>query len=579
MQITNKPLSVVTDITTLIQDNFDTKRERDSKNESILALFKEGFEVSEPQGARKLTSQMLYQALWRILNKTKCLDFTANGTGRPEYIEDLVTFGISTIAQKSEYLDIMRTKQGVWWNGYLFGDGYYMMGTHDDENIPIIYSIIPNSNLYVDQYATAIRTTKGRSATQVLAIFSMDPQQGYQMFPQLKKEDVCGQIPRELNQIANIETGRSNNQTWKIQSNLLELGYYYDIRNPKKPRFAIVAGSQTKVVRELKGKEYPFWKDGKPYIPVGQWSCIPAAQGFYNYGIGDLLYRIAICSRRLMNMAYGHAEDSTYPLTLVNVANGQASKFFASLQEAMKGRAIGKKPIVPLEYDPAVPGANRVGAQSLITNASLAEFQNLYEIFNKEIRRLGINLDDIEKGPDITATQIIAEEENSNAWVKQIQEFNASDFQFSLEVMLDLTKKFVKKSNKTLLDIPVNLTVDGQEIKADSFTLGAMADEVKKHNYFFRINARTGVIPSNIMKQAQWSRVLPLLPPGSPAHNNAIRELATLNGIDVNLESLQSPAPPMPGGPGSAVPANIMPTETDTLQINASAAKNPVPAF
>ena len=223
----------------LIQDNYDVKIDRDSRNENILQLFKDGFMAYSSSGARKIESMLLQQVMWRIMDKTKPLDFSMQAN-RPEELEQLVTYGVSTIADRSELISSLRSKQGVWWNSYLFGDAFYMWGTQDNEDIPLIFSVVPNSNVYVDQYCTQIRTTKGRSATKVLVIFSMAPDQAYAMYPTLKRKKVKGQIPREINRIANVETGRDENQTWKIQSDMLEIGFYFDISNAKKPVSAVI---------------------------------------------------------------------------------------------------------------------------------------------------------------------------------------------------------------------------------------------------------------------------------------------------------------------------------------------------
>lgn len=547
---------IVNDIQTLIKNSFDAKRERDSRNENILKLFSEGFDVAEPNGARKITSQMLYQVMWKSMNLIKPLDFELKGNNKPDWQERVMTYGLSTIADKSDYVRNLRTKQGVYWNSFLFGDGFYMMGTQESEAIPIIYSIIPNSNIYFDQYCTAIRATEGRSATKAFAIFSMDTKVAYQLFPELKRRKIKGQIPREVNRIATVETGRGYLQTWRIQSDITEIGYYYDITDAKRPTFAIVAGNEMEVLRKLKGSEYPFVKDEKPYIPIGQQMCIPSAQGFYNYGIGDLLYRLAIVNRRLLNLAYGHAEDSTYPDTLISVPQGQASQIIQAIQEAKKGRAMGYKPIVPIEYDPAAPNASRLMAQTLTTNPLMNEFLTMRDIISQELRRCGINIDSLDINPQATQYQIEQEEKNRTEWMRNIQEANADEFQFSLEVILDLAKKFIKKKNDTKINIPVPLEIDGTQVKGGDFTLGAWAQELRDGHYWIKVDSRTGAIASDMLKQIRLSRVMPYLQ-GTPFMVPALKEFAALNGHNIDTSSMQpnqGQMPPAGMQPGAMPP-------------------------
>jgi hypothetical protein len=529
----------------LIEDNYDVKVDRDSRNENILKLFKEGFMAYSPSGARKIESMLLQQIMWRIMDKTKPLDFTMQAN-RPEEIEQLVTYGVSTMADRSELIGSLRSKQGVWWNSYLFGDSFYMWGTQDNDDIPFIFSVVPNSNVYVDQYCTQIRTTKGRSATKVLVIFSMPPEQGYAMYPTLKKNKVKGQIPREINRIANVETGRDEQQTWKIQNDVLEIGFYFDISNPKNPVFSVIAGDSMEIVKRKQGfggkNQYPFVLDSQPYIPVGQRVCMPSAQGFYNYGIGDLFFKLSEVSRQLINLAFGHAEESVYPTSIVSIAQGTASDFFATLQEANKAKGAGMKPVVPLEYDPNSPNSNRLGVQTLVTQGAMGEFQAMYDLITREISRCGIVLDDLDLNPQATQYQILAEEEKATAWVKQVQEYNASEWEFCLKVMIDFSKKFIKKSNKSPIDIPVALEVDGQPIKGE-FTLGAWSDELKKHNYFPKADSRSGAIPSNVVKQTKLQRVMSMFQPGTPEFTYLSKQFAQLNDVDMKYSQGPTQAP------------------------------------
>jgi hypothetical protein len=529
----------------LIEDNYDVKIDRDTKNENILNLFKEGFMAYSPSGARKVESMLLQQIMWRTMDKTKPLDFSMQ-SNRPEEIEQLVTYGVSTMADRSELIGSLRSKQGVWWNSYLFGDAFYMWGTQDNDDIPLIFSVVPNSNIYVDQYCTQIRTTKGRSATKVLVIFSMAPEQGYAMYPRLKRNEVKGQIPREINRIANVETGRDEQQTWKIQNDVLEIGFYFDISDSKNPVFSIIAGDSMEIVKRKQGfggkNQYPFVLDGQPYIPVGQRVCMPSAQGFYNYGIGDLFFKLAEVSRQLINLAFGHAEESVYPTSIVSIAQGTASDFFATLQEANKAKGAGMKPVVPLEYDPNAPGGNRLGVQTLATQGAMGEFQAMYDLITKEISRCGIVLDDLDLNPQATQYQILAEEEKATAWVKQVQEYNASEWEFCLNVLLDFSKKFIKKSNKSPIDIPVALEVDGQPIKGE-FTLGAWSDELKKNNYFPKVDSRSGAIPSNVVKQTKLQRVMSMFQPGTPEFTQLSKKFAQLNDVDIKYSQGPTQAP------------------------------------
>ncbi len=535
--------NTTSDAINLIEDNFDTKRQQDTKNEAILALSQEGFDTLTPEGPRYLSATLYQKIMWRLMRKLQLHDFELHGNEVPEWKETIMTFGLATLAEKAGYAPLLRAKQGVRWNFLMFGDAFHLLSTQENDAIPMAFGIIPNSNVYVDQFATQVRTTKGRSATQMLVILSMSKYQAWSLWPALRRNKVMGQIPRDLNAQANVETGRGYLQTGKIGKDLVEVGYYFDIRDVKKPTMCIIAGAECYEIDKAKGHEYPFWMNNEPYIPVGQNMCMPSASGFYNHGVGDLFFRFAIASRKLLNLAYGHAEESTYPTTFINIAQGKSSEFFNALQEADAGKARGMKSYVPLEYDERNPNANRIAAQTITTNSSFGEFQVMYDLIYREIRQLGITLDDQDVNPNATQYQILAEEEKSTAWVKGVQEYNADQAKFDLDLMLDLSKKFIKTSNDTPIDVPVMVKMEEIDVKKPSFTLGAWADELRKNHYFVKVDSGSGAVPSNVVKQTRLNRIIPLLQPGSPAYDSAVKDLAALNDRDVDTSSLQPKAP------------------------------------
>ena len=560
----------------VIYKNNDVKIKRDNMNLLIQELFEEGFDVSEPSGPKKITSAMLQQAIWRTMNRTKPLDFSIHGTGRDQNMNMIVTDAVQTVMDKGGYVTSLRGKAGIFQKMYLYGDAFLMIGTDPDgdNEYPIQFTTVSNSNIYFDSYATGIRAgADGSRCTELVSIFSMSWGEFCEKYPNMEKKAGAGRIPRDTGLLK--ETERNYLQTFKL-TDMVEVAHYYNLNTRT---YTCFAGSACTVIEEFKNKEYPFVLNGEPYIPVCQFICQPSSNSIYNHGIGEMLYRLAVVSRRLFNMSLGHVEDNTYPITLVNVPQGEAGKFFNKLQLAHEMRDKGKKGMVAMEYDPMQPGSSRVTSEALLTNSLMNEWQILFDRLDKEINRLGINLDDMDR-TNVTATQIIAEEENANAFVKQTQEYNASEYKFVAEVTLDFIQKFCKKS-KTKLNLSTEIEMEGQKVKMDEVTLGMVADELNKYDYYVRVNARTGALPTNVMEQAQVSRVLSSLPPGSPGFNKMLIQFARLNGQQINPEDI---APPMQGGPSSQGPSGDVPnqapmSETDRMVIGPGASRNPIPAF
>jgi len=546
----------------VISENYLLKQKQDTINESIQDLFESGFIVTNPEGTRKLESQRLYQALWRTASRMKPLDFMIHGSGRPRNIENVVTDGVWTIMDRGGYDSALRDKGGAFFNLLLYGDGFIQVGTSPDGNkdTPIVFNSITGKNLYTDNYATGIRTKGwGRNATKVVAIFSYSWSEFVSMYPKFKDKVSVGLIPRT----EGMKDLSLTEEQDKIREKEIEVAYGYDVNNKN---YTIFAGSTCVIIEQFDGDDYPFVINGSAYIPVSQFICMPSSEGFWNHGVGAMLYKLAIVSRQLMNLEVHHVEDNTLPIELVSVPQGEAANFFNKLKTAHKMRAAGKKGYVPMERDPSDPNGSTVSSQTLTTQNLFNEWQAVFDRLDKEIRRLGINIDELETTSGTTATEILALEENSSSFVKQVMEYNASESQFLVELTLDFIGQFIGKKNKGQLNLTTSIDLGGgQTVRADGFTLGMLAQEVKDNNYFVKVNARTGAIPSRALERAQLSGMLGLAAPGSPAHIKITEQLARLSDVDIPGSEF---AVQQPSGPAPEV-APQTPTGTDRLTVSA----------
>lgn len=200
-------------------------------------------------------------------------------------------------------------------------------------------------------------------------------------------------------------------------------------------------------------------------------------------------------------------------------------------------RTTGKKGYVAMEYDPNSPNSERVTAESLLTGNLYNEWQAVFDRLDQELRRLGINIDELDTTSDKTATEILALEENANSFVKQVMEYNATESQFAVEVTMDMIAEFVTKKDKTPLNLAVKIMLEsGSQERMGQITLGMISEELKVNNYWVNINSRSGAIPSNNVLRAEINSVLPFMQPGSPAWKRAVGKLAQLSNFDADAE-------------------------------------------
>jgi hypothetical protein len=296
-----------------------------------------------------------------------------------------------------------------------------------------------------------------------------------------------------------------------------------------------------------------------------------------------MVYDLAVISAQLMNMAVGHAEDNVYPITIVNAPQAEASKFMNKLRVAHEMRQAGKKAYVVSQYG-AGNTPNPVTATSLSTQSLWQEWQSLYDTITREIGRLGIGLDEADRSGQgqITAFQIRAEEAAATGFIEQIGEYNSKEAEFAVDVTMQMIAENIADDDDTPLDLTTSYSLNNEDaqalanangkefkpllepmkVKGKDITLGMIAQELRRYNYFCKANKRSGVVFSQIYKQAQAQAVLQYAQPGSKAYLGAASIIAQTNDMDFNEEDfgmpqaqpspVQTPTSPNPESPLTA---------------------------
>ena len=565
------------DCVLLINKNMTAKELQEGKNRAIQDLFESGFQISSGEAPRFVGSKMIYQALWRTVQRTKMLDTEVQGVGADEAMRTLVNRGLDTVLDMGNFKRMLRDKNGLFDTMYTYGDSFMMIGLNPDKKSEAVlqFNIISNSNIYVDSYATAMRSGgTGRNVRQMAVIFSYSKRQYKRLYKDsIKKnpelEFATGQIPRDISEYRELE--RDEIQSSELDD-IIEVCHYYDLDSET---YTIFAGTQMIEISHFEGEEYPFFVRGEAYIPVIHFYCIPSKKGFYNHGLGDLLYDYAVLSRKLINMTALHATENGAAVTVVNLPSGRAEDFMNDIENATLQRAQGKQALIPVEYD--ATSGNAVSVQSLITNSNFDEIQGLLTIIDGELKKMGINLQEIAAEGTPTATQIIQEEETSSAFVKQTMEYNASECQEIIDITIDVAKEYISKKNQTPVWMPARVKVklpeqDGggtEEIESPDATLGDFIEVLKSREWYVTVNARSGAIPSRVVEQSKVVRMLQATPPGTPAHFKLLQKFSSLNDNEFSIEDFQM-AGQSPQAPGTDSLGSGVPADTERMKVSAN---------
>ncbi len=545
---------------------------------AIQQLFEGGFTVMNPTGTKQITSKLLLQILWKVVNKMKIPDFKIykagpfamqtkqdeikKSTAIRETVEQIVTAGVSTVMKEGRFVQCMNDKGGAFYKMALFGDCHVQVGfDQDNSDYPISFRVGSLSDIYFNNSATDIRdVVGGLSADEVVIIYRYTMTQFNQLFPEWEGKVACGDIPRAYRYKKQLE--KTWLQTVYDGEEMIEVGYRIGIDKV----MVVFAGSACTVIDKFEGddeevnengepemgfqlqeeikeggkKPFPYMMDGKPYLPLLHFKFFPSSEGYYNYGIGHMVYDLAIVTARMDNMAYNHAGDNIWPINFVNTSTKNASKLFNEILKAHEMRAAGGKGYVVSENG---AGGSGVTIENFQTQPITGEWERAFSRLEKQIERLGFRLDMPDLGANPNEMSIMASQEATDEPIKQVMQFNASEFEMAVNFTIDAIRKFVPDDDRTPLNSMIDIEQGDAKMPMRGFALGDVAQELRMNKYFVVVNQRDGTIPSGTMQNAQLDKSMAKLMPGTPAYNKLAVKQAKLNGQNITEEDMNPAAP------------------------------------
>ena len=541
----------IRDFLFMIYDNsLNDKNEKDVKMKIVKDFFSAGFEINDPTMTKKISSQVIQQCMWRVMSKIKLSNYMIHGTGKDSDTERVTTEGVATVMERGGLISALSGKAGSFWNAFMRGDGYIMMGKGDNRDNPLDYIVIRGEDVYYDDFSYGIRGNK--PATKTAVIFAYHKDEAYSLWPELEKNDVWGRIPG---------TYQEEDHDEREDMDVVEVCWAF---NKAKKKHVIFAGTQCYEIDSFEKDEYPNIKRGKAYIPIYQFICMPSDGKFYNYGIGELVYNLAVITQKLMNMEIGHLEENTYPITLINAPQNKVDELVEKMAMANEARANGGKPFVAMEFG-ATP--NSAQSQALLTQNLFNEWNVMWDRLYREFSRLGINLDDIERGSGITRGQVIAEEQASNAFVMQMMEYNRDTVKELVEDCMQGIVENVSPKNKSILNLltKISLPQGGLQKIENEITLGILKNTLANGNWFVVVDSRTGARTSDLMQTIYLERQLAMTQPGTPEYQELYKQMAQVRGIEIGQPEMPIPPPQGPQGQGPQAAGQPIPAETQRV--------------
>lgn len=544
---------------------------------TIQQMFEAGFTVWNPTGTQKISSKLILQILWKVVGKFKIPDFKIHKAGpfafgdketmkvdaiARDLSEQVVTAGVGTVMKEGKFLQCMRDKGGAFYKTALFGDCHIQVGyDNDNSDYPITFKVCSLSDTYMNNSATDIRdATGGLSCTEVVLIYRYTMRNFNELYPGWEGKVSPGEVPRAYRYRKQLE--KTWLQTTYEDEDMIEVAHRIGLDKRK----TVFAGPACTVIEEVEGDDFPYMMDGKPYLPVLHFKFFPSSEGYYNYGIGHMIFDLAVILAQMDNMAYNHAGDNIYPITFVNSPNKNSSKLFNEILKAHEMRASGGKGYVISENQ---AGGAGVTVEPFQSPPITQEWERAFTRLEQQITRLGFRLDVPDLGANPNEMSIMAEQEATDAPLKQIIEFNSSEFEMAVLMTMNALREFVPDDDQTPINSTVDIEAGDAQIPMRGFPLGWVAKELRDNKYFVEVNTKDGTIPSGVMENARIDKSMAKMMPGTPAWNKMALKQARLNGQNIteaDMQAAQPSAPPAPEGESGQMLTETSPLNAATLK-------------
>jgi len=528
----------------VFEDNRDQYNKYLSGIRAIVDLDEETFEVAEPIAARRLPQYLLRQIIENFLSKITRPSSTYHSESATERQRVAVRDGIEWIMQQGGFVESLNSKPSAYRDSMLYGDGFIRIGADDsDRPSPIRFDNITPGMVWTDTNATVMRSKRGtRQVTRMNIVYAYDYDQAVQDWP--GKRFSRGEVPREQANDFLDDIDKTIEQSFRDKEQEVEICHHFDIGGDT-PVYVVFAGKSLTVLSKLRGDDYPFVMDGKPYIPVIDLRWMDASKGFFNKGVGQLFYKMSIARRQLINKSFNQAMNSTDDIKVLSVDKGQGGEAFKRVQDAEQRKAKGERGWIISDFD----------KEMVVTTLEPPQFNaaldTMYQILDRDIRRFKINLDSLDIQPGERLGQTLEQERSSNEVVEEYLDKNVDEFEFAHMATIDFVKKFVPDGDPT--PIPTTITLakarrdDAGEIvglERDAagnveredfigFTLGLLKELVTENDFTVEMNTISGIKQSDLRKQAKAVQLMQLAPQNAMIVQKGIEAFAAGANVEI----------------------------------------------
>lgn len=572
---------VIGQIQKILRDWREIKEIKEQENDLIDDRLDEVTSVQNRSVNSAMPPHLMLVAKRNLLRMLQPPDFMLESDGVSKEEAGFTTDGVVDVMKDGNWQHVLKGKRGAFDKMGTYGDSFIQgasfkqdFGESGKKKGIMTYINRPFSRNYFDVFATNIRNPGGEGdANEHVGTALYNWEDAIKLYPEIKESAKPGLLPGTFDDEDDLKTYNSIQQSF-IDQNKIEIGYY----NNKRDRiYAIVAGSNMFKLREFRDSKYPFvFKDtDESYINIIHLQFMSKVKGLYGIGICGLFYPLDLIWQELMNRGNVYILENVDPIKMINLPPDKRSEFYTMLSDAQDAQEQGERPIIVNELDSAL-GANLGQLQTMSTPALTQEFERLINQIRLIAGMLGIKLDQLLSTPGKPLGTTELELENQTEVARDIIDYNTTEWEFAVRLAMDAIRRDVKDEDDTPVTSvrKVKLTdpetgeairdengiprefnpFEGQDEDGNdrNFTLGMVAQSLRKHKYRVVVNTKSGAVKNNALRRAQIIRLLNSeINPQNPFAEKLRTELATIEGFTRDsVEGFNPQAPAAPGGGG-----------------------------
>lgn len=532
----------------LYRKSREVRRTYEDAWDNITEKYNEGFEVTIEGERFRVSSKLLFQAHQRLVNKIKRPERKFLSDGLTDLELEVVRDAVNTVQEAGGIIAALGDDWGAWHKFLLLGDAFVLVGAGSSDEVPVEFKTTSLLNVYVDPFANSMNNSTNESTVQdLLMIFEKDYDQGV-LDAERKGWNTkfnMGNIPVDedtFDQRFDItQRQRDEQRPRKYQE-----AHYFNIK-AEKPVYVIYGGTGPTILKKFEGDEYPFFMDGKPYIPVLNFKCFPSATGFYGWGIGHLLYDLAVVQGKLRNLALDHVQDNVNPINILTTSD-KPGEFLNQLLVAREAQAMNEKSVIINSLNQAGQNTNTGSLSVLRTDPLTAEYERMQRDLETEVKRCGIPLDSIDRPVSETATATVAEAASATEFIQQIQEQNNPTYKdldlMTISILKDTVPTDSEATIITKAELPTGERVNAPESpEGTKITLGEVVELLENNKVTVDVKSKSGAHKTPAERRFELNEAIQLAQ-GTKVAPQLLAEALRIRGFNFSAEDLVGEAQP-----------------------------------